>query len=647
MKTPVHSFQVREIFVLGAIIVAAIILLGVAFNLQVISKDFHTEEADKRHIRTFEIPAERGIIYDRHGSLLALSTPMASIWVDPKEMLSYANRYRQLLDYVQLSDAQFNDKIEQQRHRHYSFIDYVSEEQSKAIRQLNLNGVYVRSDTLSFERNNRVINVDGTKLGLWVNKRLLDRYRYSFDRLAKALDMSPKVIQSRLLKRPNSRFMYLKRLMRVEQAQQIERMNLTGVFIQNEYRRYYPAGEVAGNLIGFTNIDDQGIEGLERTYESHLRGVKGSKKVVKSRDGLVIDFIEDSKPVVDGKPIVLSIDQNIQYFTYKALKAAYVKHQAASASAVVLDAKTGEILAMASLPGFNPNAISQRHGSGIRNRAVADLIEPGSTIKPFTIAKALDLGIVALDEKVSTSNGVIRIKGARITDTKPHGDLTPTEIIQKSSNVGTARIAIQFDPDEQYEYWEKLGFNTESGNYLPGEAVGQLKGRSAWEDPVTRATAAYGYGFNTSLLALARAYTLFANEGRVLPVSILKVDQRPQGVPVVSAQAAKETLKMMEEVVKPGGTATQAQVPGYSIAGKTGTVHQIAQKGGYAENTYVSVFAGLAPASNPDMVMVVAVNEPSRGVYYGGAVAAPVFKKVMQNALRIRAVAPDGGEQGE
>lgn len=639
------KFSARESLVILLIVAACMALIARAFYLQVQNQDFHQKEAEKRHVRAFDIAAERGVIYDRNGSILALSTPMASITVDPEELIEYETNYRKFLTALGLSDSEFNNRLRANRHKRLSFIGYADQELMQTIKSLDLDGVKIRTDRVSFKRDGKQIDVTDQKPAVWVEERLLNRYRYNISIVADTLGLSEATLRSKVYKSPNSRFMYVQRLTKVELAEKLKKKHLYGVFIKPEYRRYYPAGEITGNLIGFTNVDNIGIEGLERTYETYLAGKAGSKKIVKSRDGQVIDFIEEINPVVNGNSVTLSIDQNIQYFTYKALKKVFIQHQAESASAVVLDAKTGEILAMASLPGFNPNDISQRIGAGTRNRTVSDLLEPGSTIKPFTIAKALDDEIITEDSIIKTGNGSFHIKNSRITDTSAHGDLTPLQIIQKSSNIGTAKIAMQFEGAEQFEYWHQLGFDKESGNYLPGERAGNLRSAELWDDPIIRATASYGYGFNTNLLSLARAYTVFANEGKVLPVSIIKTDQPPEGVQVLSESAALKTLEMMETVVERGGTAPKAKIPGYRIAGKTGTVHKVSNKGGYQENTYMSVFAGMVPASNPDMVMVIAVNEPSRGVYYGGAVAAPVFKTVMQNALRLRSIPPDGVEE--
>jgi len=316
-------------------------------------------------------------------------------------------------------------------------------------------------------------------------------------------------------------------------------------------------------------------------------------------------------------------------------------HDAESAAAIVLDAKTGEILSMVSLPSFNPNDVMQRVGPGIRNRVASDLIEPGSTMKPFTIAKGLEKGLITPDTIIDTGNGIWNVQGQLVKDTSAHREIDVKTVIQKSSNVGTAKIALMIPPEEYFQSLIDLEITQYSNLYLPSEAVGQISGQNYWQQ-YNQAWTSYGYSLNMSLLELARAYTVFSNDGNLLPLSLLKLSAAPEGKPVLDAKAVRQTLQMMEAVTQRGGTAPEAAIPGYKVAGKTGTVHLPKKSGrGYEANSYMSIFAGLVPATNPDMIMIVAVNRPSRGVYYGGKIAAPVFQKVMQQALRIRKVAPD------
>ncbi|WP_019555745.1 peptidoglycan D,D-transpeptidase FtsI family protein [Thiomicrorhabdus arctica] len=625
-------------------------IIGRAFYVQVIKTDFLQSEGDKRQIRTIEIPASRGNIFDRNGELMALSTPMAAVWVDPEEMTSHEQKYLKFLSLLNLTDSQLNQYIRSNKHKRLSFIQQVSDKGIiDKIAKLELPGTYTKYVDIDFENNGRIIHVDKLLPSVWVEKRLIDRYRYSYARLAQALGMTTRELAHKIRAKPNRRFMYLKRSMVPEIAKKIEDMNLTGVYTQGEYKRYYPSGESNAHLLGFTNIDDKGLEGVELAYNDWLRGTPGKKQVVKDRAGHVVDFVKDIVASKPGKSITLSIDQNIQYFAYRALKEVMVKHQATSASSVILDAKTGEVLSMVSLPGYNPNDSSQRSGIAIRNRVVTDLLEPGSTVKPFVIAKALDLGLIDLDTLIDTSPGSIRVQGERISDTRNHGILTPMGIIQKSSNVGVSKVALKLSPKQQHDFMSQLGFGRDSGLFLPGEAMGYLKPAADWHD-LDQASSSYGYSFNINLLNLAHSYLLFTNQGKILPLSVIKLEQAPEGESLVKAKVADEVLKMMESAVSDQGTAPKAQIPGYRVAGKTGTVHKT-KRGGYEENSYMALFAGIVPVSDPQFIMAISVNEPSRGVYYGGLVAAPIFKEVMQEALRLRNVAPDklidGHGQGE
>jgi len=635
-RSSIHRDTV--VFVLIALGFMAII--AQAFSVQILKTEFLQNEADKRQSRTIEIPAYRGGIYDRHGALLALSTPMASVWVDPKIVVSHEQKYRTFLRLLNLSDTQLNQRIKENRQKRLSFIQQISDQEViKQIAELNLSGIYVKHVELSFENGGKTIQVSKLLPSIWVDKRLINRYRYTYAKLAQVMNISEGTIAKKVRAKSKRRFVYLKRSMQPDTAEKIDALKLTGVYIQEEYKRYYPAGESSAQLIGFTNIDDQGQEGIELAYDQWLTGSAGKKQVIKDRSGRVIDFVKDIKASESGKPITLSIDNRIQYVAYRALKKVMIEHAALSASSVILDAKTGEILSLVSLPGYNPNDTKQRTGQAIRNRVVTDLIEPGSTVKPFVIAKALDEGLITEQTEINTSPGSIRIQGNRITDSRNHGILTPSEVIQKSSNVGAAKIALMLTPEQQHDFWYDIGFGRDSGVFLPGENSGYLKAASRWQDS-DQASASFGYGFSTNLLNLAHAYLLFSNQGKMVPLSIIKLDDVPEGEQLIKPEIAHAVLQMMETVVSREGTAVKAKIPGYRVAGKTGTVHKT-KRGGYEENTYLTFFAGIVPVSNPDLVMVVLVNEPSRGVYYGGLVAAPVFKEVMEEALRLRGVPQD------
>lgn len=634
--------KIRRDWVVYTIIVLGFIGLIIrAFHVQIISTDFLQKEADKRQVRAITIPAPRGEIYDRDGRLLALSTPMAAVWIDPKVIVKHEQSYHEFLKLMSMSDGELNRIAKENRHKKLSFIYQFDDSViADKIAELDLPGIYIKRIGISYASNGKRINVEKVTPSVWVDTQVLNRYRYTPDRLAEILGQTRAEIARKIYQNSQRRFVYLKRGLVPEVADEMSKLRLTGVYTQGEYKRYYPAGESIANLLGFTNIDDGGIEGIELAYNNWLKGEPGKKQVVKDRAGHVIDFVKDIKAAKAGNPMVLSIDQNLQYFTYRALKKAMIEHQAKDASSIILDAKTGEILAMVSLPGFNPNASSQRQGEGLKNRVITDLIEPGSTMKPFIVAKALDESILELNSVINTHPGYMTVQGNRINDTKNNGKMTPLEIIQKSSNVGVGKIALMLTPEQQRGFWADIGIGQESGLFLPGENSGLLKPFQQWRD-IDQVSASFGYGFNTNLLGLAHAYLAFANDGKMVPLSLIKIEQPENVTRVLSKQTTQDVLEMMETVVAKGGTAPKAQIPGYRVAGKTGTVHKTTVKGGYEENTYMALFAGIVPVSNPDMVMITAVNEPSRGIYYGGSVAAPVFKEVMQEALRLRNVAPD------
>jgi cell division protein FtsI (penicillin-binding protein 3) len=635
-------FKIKRDSVVFTLITLGFMAIAVrAYYVQVVKTDFLQAEGDKRQVRTIDIPAPRGEIYDRNGSLLALSTPMASVWVDPKVILTHQRNYLAFLELLGLSDSQLNELAKQNRFKKLSFIRQVSDKKIiEKLAELELPGTYTKYVEMSYENGSNHIEVSKLLPSIWVDMHVINRYRHSASRLAAALGMDRLTIVNKLNKYPKRRFLYLKRSLVPEVANKIDKMRLTGVYTQDEYKRYYPAGESNANIIGFTNIDDKGIEGIELAYNNWLQGTPGKKQVVKDRAGHVVDFVKDIKASKAGNPLVLSLDKNLQYFAYRALKKVMIEHQALSASSVILDAKTGEILSMVSLPSFNPNDPAQRRGAGIKNRVIADLIEPGSTMKPFTVAKALDAGVITEESMINTSPGSMRIQGKRITDTHNHGKITPLEVIQKSSNIGAAKIALKLKAEEQRAFWADIGIGQETGLFLPGESMGYLKPAQEWQD-IDQASASYGYGFSTNILNLAQAYLVIANQGKASPLSLIKLDKAPEARQIIKPQTAQAVLEMMETVVAKGGTAPKAAIAGYRVAGKTGTVHKTKSRGGYKENTYLALFAGVVPVSNPDMVMVLVVNEPSRGVYYGGKVAAPVFKEVMQEALRLRNIAPD------
>lgn len=529
-------------------------LLWRAVDLQVLNRDFLLNQGAARFLRDVEIPAHRGVIRDRNGEPLAISTPVDSVWADPSDLL-LASR----------------DKIA---------------------------------------------------------------------RLAQLLQLDAERLRADLRARQDREFVYLRRRITPTLGQEVVDLRLPGVALQREYRRFYPAGEVAGQLVGFTNVDDVGQEGVELAFNNWLRGEPGAKRVIKDRLGRVIEDIERLREPKPGHALVLSVDRRLQYIAYRALKAAVRKHGARSGSLVLLDARTGEVLAMVNQPAFNPNDRAELIPSHYRNRAVTDAFEPGSSLKPFTIAAALDSGRFAPHSLVDTTPGVLRVASDTVHDVRNYGVIDVMTVIEKSSNVGAAKIALDLKPGTVWRMLGRVGFGRSTGSGFPGEAGGYLSGRPP-RYPIDRATLAFGYGVSATALQLAQAYTAIANDGRLLPVSLLRVNNAPAGQSVISARSARAVRSMMEQVVSSEGTAPKAAIPGYRIAGKTGTVKKSAS-GGYSDRRYAALFVGIAPASAPRFVCAVIINEPTGKPYYGGLVAAPIFRHVIEGALRLRNVPPDG-----
>lgn len=462
-------------------------------------------------------------------------------------------------------------------------------------------------------------------------------------RLAKLLDL-PRAELEKKLAEPRD-FVYLKRQLAPEAADRVLRLDIPGVFLQREYRRYYPYGDQTAHLIGFTDVDDRGQEGIELAFNERLAGVTGSRRVLKDRRGNIVEGVESIRAPQQGQDVVLSIDRNIQYLAYRELTDAVQQHRARAGAVVVLDAKTGEVLALVNQPSFNPNQRTRNLKAGLtRNRVVTDLFEPGSTLKPFTAAFALEAGQVRPDTVIQTAPGTLTIGPATIRDAHVHGALTVSEVIQKSSNVGSAKLALALPPEYMHAKLAKLGFGAAPQVGFPGEVAGRLRPYQSWR-PIEQATMSYGHGISVSLLQLARAYTVFASDGQLRPVSLLRLDQAPSGERVFSAATAQAVRRMLESVTQPGGTALRAQVAGYRVAGKTGTAHKLDANGKYAPNRYIASFVGFAPASDPRLIVAVMIDEPSAGQYYGGVVAAPIFAQVMAGALRMLAVAPDAPTQ--
>ena len=528
-------------------------------NLHITERDFLQDQGDRRTIRTVPLVANRGLITDRNGEPLAVSTPVQSIWVDPSKISG-------------------------------------DPETIKA--------------------------------------------------LAKNLELNEEVLIQNLKLKSNLKFHYIKRRLSPSEAEKILRLSVEGVYSQQEYQRFYPQGEVAAHLVGFTNMDDVGQEGLELTYDNWLKGVPGRRQVMQDRRGNIIEELNTIQTAQPGNSLELSIDFRIQNIAYRELKEEFVARRARAASIVILDVNTGEVLAMANQPSYNPNAKSDiKDFSVIRNRAITDVFEPGSTVKAFTIAAALETGLYQPDTIIETSPGWMMVSGNEVKDLFDYGTLTTTGVITKSSNVGSSKIALDIGAEPIRDLLSRLGFGDVLGTGFPGERTGVLPNPRKWGRHVT-ATFSFGYGLSATALQLASAYSVLADNGIRKPVSLLKLsDEAVIDLPrqqVLSPEITVNLRKMLRTVVDAdsGGSALEANVPFYSVAGKTGTAHVVGEKG-YEENLHNSLFVGMVPASNPQIVIVIVVNEPKGEEHYGGQVAAPVFSRVASGAMRILNIAPD------
>ena len=540
---------------LGGLLLAGMtVVAGRAFYLQGLNTDYLQGKGDAVANRNLTLPAHRGQVSDRHGQLLAISTPVESLWARPDDL------------------------------------ELTTEQQTY---------------------------------------------------LAKTLGMSTQTL-SKKLERKTRGELAVSRPVTPEQAVKIAAMGVPGLNLRREYRRYYPAGEVAAHVVGFTNVDDKGQEGVERAYQNWLAGREGERQIMRDRRGNTIRDIVPIKTAQMGGNLTLALDLKIQYLAHRELAAAIATHKAKGGSVVVLDAKTGEILALANQPNFNPNNRRDYQPGPMRNRAVIDTFEPGSTIKPFVAAAVLERGLFHPDSVLDTPQTWL-VGNKLVRDEHTHPRMTVTEIIQKSSNVGAAKMAMSLTPAQFWDVLHRSGFGQLPGSGFPGETGGRLRDAGTWK-PVEQATMAYGYGLSVSLLQLARAYMAFANDGEVMPLSFLKREpQEIVGERVFSPSVAREVRAMMEAVTQEGGTGTRTRVPGYRVAGKTGTAHKVVN-GHYAADRYLSSFVGMAPASNPRLIIGVVIDEPSDGVYYGGSVAGPVFAQVMAASLRQLGLPPDAPE---
>jgi len=539
--------------VLVALGVGAATLLARGVYLQVIDQDFLEKQGDARILRVAKLSANRGMILDRNGEALAVSTPVDTVWADPRKLAQVPQ---------------------------------------------------------------------------------------DFPRLAKALDRDVQWLARRVTSSLDREFVYLVRHMRPQDAAKVKALGIPGVDTLREYRRYYPAGEVTGHLLGFTNVDDVGQEGLELAFDQWLGGEPGAMRVMRDSLGRTIEDIERIKAPRPGQDLRTSIDLRVQYLAYRELKAAVQANHARSGSVVVLDVATGEVLAMVNQPAFNPNDREQYSASRYRNRATNDFFEPGSSIKPFVVAAGMETGRFHSDTLIDTSPGTLRVGIKTVKDKHNLGTIDVTTVLAKSSNVGVVKIALSLEPEQMWRAFDLFGFGRVSGSGFPGESAGILTSHGHWRS-IGQATMSYGYGLSVTPLQLAQAYAVLGAGGIRRPISLRRVESPPAGERVFDESVMQELVHMMESVVSEAGTARRASVMGYRVAGKTGTAWKASETGGYSTNKYMAVFGGVVPASKPRLAAVVVIDEPTGGAYYGGQVAAPVFSAVMSGALRLLAVAPD------
>lgn len=542
-----------RVAVVAGLLGAWFVALGVrAAYLQGLNTDFLQGKGDAVSSRKLAIPANRGMVVDRFGQPLAISTPVETLWARPSDT--------QALTSQQIS------------------------------------------------------------------------------RLAAILE-TPADALARKLKTPHRGEVSINRKLTPEQAVKVAALGLPGLKLQREFRRFYPAAEVAAHVVGFTNVDDVGQEGVELAYQDWLAGKAGSRHVLRDRRGHIVQDLSPARGAKMGGNLGLSLDYKLQYIAHRELAAAVEKNKARGGGIVVLDAKTGEILALSNLPVVNPNDRKNYQPGLMRNRAVIDTFEPGSTIKPFTVAAAMERGLVQPETMLNLPNDYV-VGGKHISDVHYHAQLTVTGVLQKSSNIGVAQLAMRMKPEELWSVLHRAGFGEKPGSGFPGEVGGRMRAAETWK-PVEQATHAYGYGISVSLLQLARAYMAFANDGVVMPLTFLKREpQELDGERVLSVHVARQVREMMETVTQEGGTATLAQVPGYRVAGKTGTAYKLVN-GRYSNDSYISSFVGLAPASDPRLIIAVMVDDPRGGAHYGGVVAGSAFAQVMAASLRQLGVSPD------
>ena len=488
------------------------------------------------------------------------------------------------------------------------------------------------------DRNGLIMASSVPVPSIWASPEGIDRDPQKLKQLSGLLGLSPAELEKKLQDEDKS-FVWLKRQVEEPIAQQITELKIKGVFSRMEYKRVYPEGDAAAHIVGFTNVENNGQEGLELTFNSQLGGKPGTRQVIKNRLGQVVEDIGEMVPPLDGRDLQLSIDSKIQFFAYEKLKEAVIQHRAQAGSVVVLDVQNAEVLALANYPSFSPDKRDKLTGEQLRNRALTDTFEPGSTMKPFVVGLALERGVVKPETMIQTGSGHLNMSGVVISDSHPHGTISVREVIQKSSNIGAVKIALQMQPKDMWEIYTQVGFGQRPQVPFPGAGSGRLRAYKTWR-PIEQATMSYGYGLSTSLFQLAQAYTVFAADGEIIPMSLIKRKEKPVGAKILSASNASELRGMLHMVTGPGGTAPLAQTMGYSVGGKTGTAHKQEGKG-YSSNKYRGFFVGLAPIEQPRIVVAVMTDEPSDGVYFGGENAAPVFSQTVQQTLRLLGVQPD------
>ncbi|MPW45628.1 penicillin-binding protein PBP3 [Acinetobacter guerrae] len=582
-EKPTLAFDMWRFYLLwGTVLLCFVVLVARAFYVQVINKDFLQNKANANILRTEQLKSMRGVISDRHGVPLAISTPIMNVVIDPRDYFETKKQYEEI-----------SEKIKQEP------------ENARRLR------------------------------------RELPDKNLNLDELADVVGIDRAILKKMMNDRPRSRYLVLKKEVPPQQTDVILKRNFQGVYTEKNYKRYYPQPQPNAQIIGLTNNDGKGIEGLEMQLNKQLSGIDGEQKIIRDKHGNRLKISEVIKEVEPGENVTLSIDSRLQYIMYRELTAAGVANNARSASAIAVDVKTGEILAMSSWPSYNPNdknGLSNK--DAMRNRGAIDMFEPGSTMKPFTISAALETGQYTPNSIVNTSPGSMKLGWHTIRDTHNYGTLTVSGVIIKSSNVGSAKIALSLPKDTLPTFFRRVGFGQRSAVKFPGESGGLLLPANRL-NPSQLGTMAYGYGLNATILQVAQGYAMLANHGVKMPLSLRKLDEVPKGEQVLSPKIADEVLLMLEQVTMPGGTARQANIPGYRVGGKTGTAHKLRADGkGYSNNEYRALFAGVAPVSDPRLAIIVVVENP-QGRYYGGLVAAPVFAKIMQESLRLMNVPLD------